>query len=194
MTDTGAGTMAYDVAVDHSTLKAEERGRAGVRYSVELTGPMDDRWAQSFQLVRTPHHRWARRGHLSSGEARVPRQPGQPPRLHRGIRLERPGPANAVGPTERALADGKNITPASRSARPTAKSQPFFAGADTAETRSRKHEGYLSPPPTESGCRRGVDKHNWEAAFSNVVHAKLALRSVNPPRLFPLSQRYLVTF
>jgi hypothetical protein len=42
----------YDVAVDHGTLEGKALGPEGTRYSVALTGPVDDRWVSSYRLIQ----------------------------------------------------------------------------------------------------------------------------------------------
>jgi hypothetical protein len=42
----------YEVAVDHGTLSGKALGSEGTRYSVALTGPMDDRWVRSYRLIQ----------------------------------------------------------------------------------------------------------------------------------------------
>lgn len=50
-TDHAAGS--YSVAVDHGSLKGKALGPAqGTRYTVALTGQLDDRWVRSFLLIQ----------------------------------------------------------------------------------------------------------------------------------------------
>ncbi len=51
---------AYAVKVDHSTLKALAREAGGTLYSVRLAGSVDDRWAESLNLVRLESTGFAR--------------------------------------------------------------------------------------------------------------------------------------
>jgi hypothetical protein len=51
---------AYDVAVDRPSVKAWDLGTDGTGYAVQLAGPIDDRWARSFYVVRTESKNYAR--------------------------------------------------------------------------------------------------------------------------------------
>ncbi len=55
MPDISVAIREYDVAVDRASLKASEMGHwgAGTGYSVELTGPIDGRWLESYRVLRT---------------------------------------------------------------------------------------------------------------------------------------------
>jgi len=51
---------AYDVAVDRNSLTAWDLGSDGTGYAVQLAGPVDERWAREFYLLRIESRNYAR--------------------------------------------------------------------------------------------------------------------------------------
>lgn len=56
---TGSFT-AYDVSVDRDSLRAWDLGKDGMGYAVALSGPVDDRWARCYHLIRVESSCYAR--------------------------------------------------------------------------------------------------------------------------------------
>ena len=58
---------SYDVSMDRDSLAAWDLGTDGTGYAVQLTGPVDERWARAFYLVRLESGSYAR-FHLDSAK------------------------------------------------------------------------------------------------------------------------------